>query len=117
MIPAIDENYTIKLKPTIPNSEFLSSDEEIIVKCRPASNLEKKEYRIQQGVVGSEESVYIYCSNLTAPIKVGDRLEFLGQRKVVTSVGYYYDKNLFINPSAFDPEYIISKCPKGITLQ
>lgn len=84
---------------------------------RPASPKEKKNYRIQQGVQGNAESQYIVCSNLPYDLQVKDRIIFNGDEYTVESTGYYYDDTRIVNNHIMTPDYIIKRCPKGITLQ
>lgn len=83
---------------------------------KPASNIEKKDYRITQGVQGGSDSIYLITGNLPQDIKIGDHVEFIGKSWTVTSIGYYFDAAKFVNASLFSDEYIIARCPKGITL-
>ena len=79
-----------------------------------ANTREKKLYRLQQGVNGNQDTVYIYATNLPKEVKVGDQIRFLGQTQTIKSVGYYYDVNGIVNASLFSDEYIQAQCPKGL---
>lgn len=117
-LTANNENYELKLVPVAKNSSYqYEQDNSVVFYGRPANNKEKRNYRIQAGVHGSNESVYIVSSSLPEKIKPGDRVYFLGEKKLVESVGYYFNQNMIVNSAIFDPEYIIAKCPKGISLQ
>ena len=83
---------------------------------RPASQAEKKTYRIQQGVNGNNDSVFVLSSNLPE-LNIGDKIIFLGKIWSVMSIGYYFTENLVLNGKLFSPEYISNRCPKGVNLQ
>lgn len=83
---------------------------------KPANNIEKKEYRITQGVQGSSDSIYLMTGNLPQDIKIGDHVEFIGKVWTISSIGYYFDSARLVNARIFDETYIIARCPKGITL-
>ena len=83
---------------------------------RPAGQFEKKQYRVQQGVNGGTDSIFIICSNLPSEVKIGDKITFLGKEWMVNSVGYYFDEAWFVNPSILTDDYIQRKCPKGINI-
>lgn len=112
-----NENWDIEWRPIKENSAFEEKEfTNYVFRCRPASPREKKEYRITKGVIGVEESQYIISSNIPEEIKPGDKVVFLGKPMIVTSVGYYFDQTRIISPNKLDPEYIMAKCPKGITI-
>ena len=118
MIPINNEHYQLQLFKRVKNSAYEYENTPVIVfKGRPASNAEIKTYRVQKGVNGSDNSVYIFATNLPTIVNVGDRITFMGQTRIVLSVGYYYELNHIINPQLLSEEQIIAKCPKGINLQ
>ena len=118
MIVTNNERYTCKLKKRLPNSAYEWEKEySRTFKARPANQMEKKQYRIQQGVNGGSDSQFIVCSNLPDNIKDGDKVAYLGKEWTVMSVGYYFDESRFVNAGLFSDEYIQSRCPKGINLQ
>ena len=118
MIPSNNESFTLKKYARKGNSAYeYESVPCLIFKGRPANQLEKKMYRIQQGVNGNAESLYIFCTNLPQDLKPGDRIEFAGKFYTVESTGYYFTNNLVVNNSVMSNEYIIKRCPKGIALQ
>ena len=84
---------------------------------RMANDIERKEYRIQKGVNGGKESVFILSSNLPSDIIVGDRVDFMQKQWVVGSVGFYYTQSRVINYKVMDENKMMKKCPKGITLE
>ena len=118
MIPVNNESFTLKKYARKENSPYeYESAPCLIFKGRPANQLEKKMYRIQQGVNGNAESLYVFCTNLPQSLKPGDRIEFGGKFYTVESTGYYYTNNLLVNNSVMSDEYITKRCPKGIALQ
>ena len=84
---------------------------------RPANQYERKQYRIQQGVNGNTDSIFVISSNLPKDVKPKDQVEFMGKKWTVASVGYYFDEARFVNPAIMSEEHIAAKCPKGLNLQ
>lgn len=112
-----NETYDLLLAPRKENSSYEYSDKDYIrFKGRPAGQREIKQFRLQKGVNASAESVYIVSSSLPEEIKIGDKIKFLGKVMLVQSIGYYFEENRILNAGLYDEEYIIAKCPKGITL-
>lgn len=118
MIVVRNEKYEYKVFKRKPNSPYEWEKEPVVTfRGRPASQLEIKQYRIQKGVNGGTDSVFVICSNLPSEIEEKDKVVFLGKEWTVASVGYYFDKNRIVNPALFSDEYIANRCPKGINLQ
>lgn len=112
-----NETYDFTVIPVVKNSAYERDTKNTFTfKGRPANTGEKKKYRLQLGVNTSDDSVYIFATNLPDNIKPGDRVKYLGQTQVVESVGYYYDLNYVVNASIFSDEYIKAQMPKGLTL-
>ena len=112
-----NETYEFALIPRVKNSSYeYDTSKKVIFRGRPANTQEKSKYRLQLGVNTTADSVYIYETNLPEDIKPGDKVKYLGMTQVVESVGYYYDLNGIVNASKFSDEYVIARCPKGITL-
>lgn len=117
MITTRGESFILKRYPRKENSSFEWSDmPDVEFFGRPASPNEIKNYRIQEGVHGSSESVYIVASNLPKEIKVKDMIIFNGDEWTVESIGYFFDSTRIVNNHIMSEKYIISRCPKGITL-
>lgn len=111
------ETYELKLYRRLPNSPY--EYEEIpyaTIYCVPASPKEKSTYRVMQGVQSNEEHIFLRVNNLPAEIKPQDKVVFLGETKAIGSIGYYFDKSYIVNARVMKPEYIYTKCPKGLTL-
>lgn len=118
MIPVNDEKYQLDLYKRLKNSDYQwESAPSLSFKGRPASQVEVKKYRVQKGVNGSTDSVFVKATNLPQEVSVGDKVKFLGKIWQVQSIGYYFDEARFVNPSVFDEERLIERCPKGINLQ
>ena len=118
MITVGNERFTLKVYKLLPNSPYVWEDNpSIVFKGRPANNMEKKTYRIQAGVNGSSDSVFVICSNLPKDVKPKDKIYYLGREWTVQSIGYYYDASRLVNPGVFSDDYIIARCPKGLNLQ
>lgn len=113
-----NERYIFTLYKRKENSPYEWSDvPSCTFKGRPASQFERKVYRIQQGVNGGTDSIFVVCSNLPDNVKEKDKIVYLGKEWTVQSVGYYFDEARFVNPSIMSEEYIAKKCPKGMNLQ
>lgn len=112
-----NETYEFVVIPRKKNSPYeYEKDKTFSFMGRPANTHEKKNYRIQTGVNGNADTVYIYATNLPEEVKIGDKVKFLGQTQTVESTGYYYDVNGIVNVGRFSEEHIIAKSPKGIAL-
>lgn len=118
MIPVNDEKYELKLYAKIPNSPYKWEEApSTIFKGRPASQVEVKKYRVQKGVNGNTDSVFLKCTNMPQEVSVGDKVSFLGKIWTVQSIGYYFDEARFVNAACLSEEAIIARCPKGLNLQ
>lgn len=115
MIVSRGERYNYKLFKRIENS-YEYEDEPLEFRGRPANQFEKRNYRIMQGVEGTNDSIYIISSNLPKDIAERDKIIFLGKEYQVESVGYFFDESRFVSPGIMSDEYIASKCPKGIAI-
>ena len=118
MIPTRGENYRMELWKRKENSAYEWEDApSLVFYGRPAGKVEKKRYRIQKGVEGSSDSVYVVCTNMPSEVKNGDKVHYMGKEWTVESVGYFFDENLVVNPRIMSDEYIAERCPKGMALQ
>ena len=118
MITQHGESFILQRYPRKPNSPYEWEDvPDVTFFGRPATPQERKNYRIQAGVHGSNESVYIYATNLPKEIKVDDKIIFNGDEKTVESVGYYLTDTRIVTNHVMSPQYIIERSPKGITLR
>lgn len=114
----IGETYELQLFKIKPNSNFEYEDSPtIIFKGRPATNIEKKQFRITKGVMGNNMGVSIFCSNLPKEVEPNDRISFLGKSYVVTNTGYYLSNAGINNARIFSEQYIKERSPKGLTLE
>jgi len=117
MIPTNNEKFLIQVFSRKKNSAYNYDDSPTIeFYGRPANNAEKKTYRILKGVHGQQETLYLYVTNLPEDLKPGDMIRFQGTDKIVETIGYYYNNSLIVNPSVMSDEYVIARCPKGITV-
>lgn len=116
--PNQGETYILGLFKRKENTPYEWEDSPSIqFKGRPANNMEKRMYRIQQGVNGGSDSIFILTTNLPEDIKVKDKVLFMGKEWTVESVGYYFNDAEIINAGIMSEEYIMARCPKGINLQ
>lgn len=114
---SMGETYSIEIYKRKENSAYEWKDTpEFVFKGKPASTMDKKKYRLLQGVNSSNDSMYVYSTNLPENVSIGDKVKFLGKEWQVESIGYYFDSNRLVNAGIMSDEYIISRCPKGITL-
>lgn len=97
------------------NSAEISEVPAFSFMCRPANNLEKKQY-ISSGLITKNDSLMLYATRIDGEIKNGDQILFNGEMKLVESVGYYLNKTRNLSAYAFRSEEIIKNAPKGITL-
>ena len=110
-----NENLTFEVLPRKEDTPYeYDKSKKFTFKGRIANTREKKLYRLQTGVNGNQDTVYIYATNLPQDIKPGDQVTFLGQTQTVKSVGFYYDVNGIVNEGIFSDEYIQAQCPKGV---
>ena len=117
MIVVHGETYKIELAKRVENSPYEYEENYISFMCRPANQMEKRNYRVQQGVNGDNLSVFIISSNLPDDINVGDKVRFLGKEWVVASIGYYFDATRLTNAKIMSDDYILSHAPRGINIQ
>ena len=118
MIPARGERYRIEVYKRKANSAYEWEETPYCVFYgRPANQMEKRTYRIQKGVNGNSDSVFILSSNLNQELNLIDKVVFLGKEWKVESIGFYFDSNLIVNPNIMSDEYLIKRCPKGVALQ
>lgn len=118
MLVTRGETYKLELIKRKENSAYEWDDAPTITfKGRPANQFEKKKYRIQKGVNGNTDSIFIYASNLPKDVQPFDKVNFLGKTWTVESVGYYFDASLIVNADIMTDDQIIERCPKGIALQ
>jgi len=117
-IPTNNEHYLLNLTKRKPNSKYEYEDAPCCTfRGRPASQVEKKNYRVMKGVNGNTDSTFVYVSNLPNTVDVGDQVNFMGKIWQVLSIGYYFDAARFVNPSCLSEEQIMARCPKGLNLQ
>ena len=118
MITSRGETYELQRFPRVGNSPYeYEAAPDLIFYGRPASQAEQRNYRIQQGVDGNTDSVFVVCSNLPQEVKPKDKISFMGKDWQVLSVGYYFEQNLVVNGRIFSHKYIADRCPKGLNLQ
>ena len=117
MITTRGESFELKLFKRKPNTPYEWEEVPTLTFFgRPANSKEKKNYRIQQGIQGNAEGLYIMCSNLPVDIKPKDMVIFNGDEYTVESIGFFYDDSRIVANHIMSREYIESRCPKGITL-
>lgn len=118
MIVVRGETYLFERLKRKENSPYEWEDApDITFFGRPANQMERRTYRIQQGVNGGTDSVFVICSNLPSDVKVKDKIRFMGKVWTVESVGYYFDSNRVVNANIMSEEYLIARSPKGINIQ
>lgn len=118
MIPTNNEHYDLELIKRKPNSPYLYEDAPTCAfKGRPANQAEKRVFRIQKGVNGNTDSVFVYSTNMPENIEIKDKIIFMGKEWIVNSIGYYFEAAHIVNPGCLSEEQIIARCPKGLNLQ
>lgn len=116
MLVSRGENFKVKVYKRGENSYEWKEYPDLTFFARPAGQVEKKLYRIQQGVNGGSSGVFLVSSNLPSAIQVNDKVLFLGREWVVESIGYYFTENNVVNSKDFSEEYLMKRCPKGLSL-
>lgn len=119
LIPTKDETLNIQVFKRLPNSAYeYETTPSITFKAKLANDLEKNQYRIQTGVNGNQDSLFLLSSNMPMEdLKVGDMVLVLGEKRYIQSIGYYFSQNKIVNLSLFNEKYIMQKSPKGINIQ
>lgn len=117
--PSRGETFVFEVYHRIENSKYDYEEQPYLTfKGRIASPTEKKKYQLQRGVNATENSLYIFASNLpTSELKPSDRVKFKGTMKLIESIGYYLNDLNMINGDIMSYEYLMSRSAKGITLQ
>lgn len=116
MIPSRGEKYICKLYKRKVNSFEYEEVPYATFYARPASSLEVKTYTLIEGVIAKDDNQHIVTSNLPKDINLNDKVIFMGQEKLITSFGYYLDRNNIIDASIFKSDYLFNVSPKGIVL-
>ena len=118
MLVARGETYKFEVYRRKQNSAYEWEDAPYCVFYgRPANQMDKKKFRLQKGVNGNTDSVYILSSNLPVDIQLVDKVVFLGKEWKVEGTGYYFDSSLIVNADVLSEDQIIERCPKGVSLQ
>lgn len=116
MLVSRGECYVAQVYKRKPNSAEYYDYPSFSFMCRPASNLERKQY-ISNGLITKGDTLMLYATRINGEIKNDDHILFNGEMKLVESVGYYLTKNRNIGAYAFNNEELIKTAPKGITLK
>lgn len=112
------ETYPIALFKHKENSAYEYEEKPLLTFYgRPARPVERNFYSIQQGINGGVDETFIFASTLPAQVEVGDKVFFMGKYRTVQSVGVYLEATRVVNASVMNPEKLIERAPKGITLQ
>lgn len=118
MLVASGETDRIEVYRHKENDDYNYEDAPyVIFYGKPASQMQKRNYRIQKGVIGKEDSQYIVATRLPTEINPTDKIVYRGKEWTVGSVGYYEEQNNIVNRRIFNPDYIAKRSPKGITLE
>lgn len=115
MLVSRGECYRAVVYKRKENSAEISDVPAFSFMCRPASNLEKKQY-ISNGLITKGDNLILYATRIEGEIANGDQILFNGEMKIVESVGYYLNKSRNLSAYAFNDEEIIKNAPKGISL-
>jgi len=116
-LTATGEVYEFSVYRRLENSDYeWESTPSITFYGKPANSVEKRNYRLMQGVNTSNDSVFIMATNLPTTLQIRDKVQFLGKTWTIESIGYYFDANRLVNARIMSNEYIMARSPKGITL-
>lgn len=112
------EIYTLSLYKRKKNSAYEYEEKPVCVfKGRPARNVEKGSYAVQNGVMNGMDDTFIFATTLPTDVSVGDRVLYLGKFWQVSSVGVYLEELRLVNASIMDDRKLMEKAPKGLTLK
>ena len=87
------------------------------IKCRVASNKEKRSYQVLNGLFDENSNIAFFTQDEIDTIKPNDKILFMNEIKLVTSTGVYLNKTRNLCAYNFDDEYIIANAPKGFSIQ
>lgn len=117
MIPSRGETYCCVLFKRKKGNEFEYEEKPCLTfNARVADNFEISSYQIINGVEAKDDSINLISTNLPKEVEPNDMVMFLGQRKLVSSVGVYLDSNCITNAKIFSNDYIMKRSPKGLVL-
>lgn len=112
------EIYTLELYKRKKNSAYEYEERpKCVFKGRPAKNVEKGSYSVQNGVMNGTEDTFIFATTLPTEVTAGDRVFYLGKFWQVSSVGVYLEELRLVNASIMDDKKLMEKAPKGLTLK
>lgn len=112
------EIYTLTLFKRKKNSAYEYEDTaKCVFKGRPAKNVEKTSYALQNGVLNGIDDTFVFATQLPAEVSVGDRVYYLGKFWSVSSVGVYLEEMRMVNASIMDDRKLMERAPKGLTLK
>ena len=117
MLTSKNETYQAVVYKRKTNSFEYETTPSFSFYCRPASELERKQYFATSGLMTTSDGIMLFATRLDEEIKVDDRVVFNGTSKLVDSVGVYIENNRIVNASLFKPTIITKNAPKGITLK
>lgn len=112
----VQETYELKIFRKIKGNNAYEYEDVpyFTARCRPATNLEKKTYRVTKGVNTAQNSVTLYCSNLPNDISPEDRVTYLGKTLIIKNIGYFVENANFTNAGIFSNKTLLDKYPKGL---
>lgn len=117
MIPSRGETYCCVLYKRKKGNEFEHEEKPCLTfYARVADNFEISTYQIINGVEAKDDSINLISTHLPKEVEPNDVVVFLGQRKLVSSVGVYLDSNCITNAKIFSNKYIMQRSPKGLVL-
>lgn len=112
------ETYLLTLYKRKKNSAYETEETPLLTFYgRPAKPVERNFYAIQQGVSNGVDEVFIYASTLPAQVSVGDKVFYMGKYWTIQSVGVYLEATRVVNASIMNPEKLMARAPKGLTLR
>lgn len=117
MIPSRGETYRCLLYKRKKGNEFEYEEKPCLTfYARVADNFEISTYQIINGVEAKDDSINLISTHLPKEVEPNDVVVFLGQRKLVSSVGIYLDSNCITNAKIFSSDYLMKRSPKGLVL-
>ena len=117
MIPSRGETYCCVLYKRKKGNEFEYEEKpSLTFFARVADSFEINTYQIIDGVEAKDDSINLIITHLPKEVEPNDMIMFLGQRKLVSSIGVYLDTNCIVNAKIFSNDYIMKRSPKGLVL-
>lgn len=116
MIPQFANTFVATLYKRISNS-YEYETQGIEFKARVSTTKERNSFFPLNGVASQEIKLSLYTQDdIVIEIKPNDRVVFMGNSYLVSSIGVYLDSACALAQSTYKNEDLIKRCPKGVQL-